>query len=230
MVRDAGPGWVGFSVTMPGKPGAAALADTASSRVARLGVANTLVRADGGWAAENTDVDGVAGALRAAGVDGLRRALLVGAGGIGLAALLALAESGVSDVVVAGRRTTSTAPALARAAALGLTARHVTLDPDGIAAAAAAADIAVATAPAGTLDALAGPLAAAPVLFDAIYHPWPTALAAAGPASRVMVTGLDMLLHQALRQVELMTGRPAPGEAMRSALLTASGADLPLPV
>ena len=91
-------------------------------------------------------------------------------------------------------------------------------------------DIAVATAPAGTLDALAAPLAAVPVLFDAIYHPWPTALAAAGAPGRITVTGLDMLLHQAFRQFALMTGHPAPTAAMRDALRAASGADLPLPV
>ena len=52
---------------MPGKAAAAAMADQRSARVAALGVANTLVRRDGGWLAENTDVDGLIGALRAAG-------------------------------------------------------------------------------------------------------------------------------------------------------------------
>lgn len=230
LVRDCGPEWAGFSVTMPGKAAAAAVADDVSDRVRRLRVANTLVRRDGGWFAENTDVDGVIGALRAAGVGGLRRALLIGSGGSGLAALLALSELGVTDIVVAGRRVASAAPALALAHELGIAARHADLDPAGIAAVAAGVDIAVATAPAGALDALAGPLAAAPVLFDAIYHPWPTAIAAAGVPGRVTVTGLDMLLHQAFRQVELMTGRPAPTAVMRAALRAASGVELPLPI
>ncbi|WP_111765205.1 shikimate dehydrogenase [Nakamurella deserti] len=229
IVRRSGTGWAGFSVTMPGKPGAAAIADDRSTRVRRLGVANTLVRHDGGWAAENTDVDGVAGALTAAGATGLRRGLIIGAGGTGMAALLALSELGVTDLVVAGRRESSTAAALELAHALGLGARHAALDPDGIAAVAAEVDVAVATAPAGALDALAAPLAGVPVLFDAIYHPWPTALAAAGAAGRITVTGLDMLLHQAFRQVELMTGRAAPRAAMRDALIAAAGATLPLP-
>ncbi|MEO5832567.1 MAG: shikimate dehydrogenase [Nakamurella sp.] len=230
LVRDCGPEWAGFSVTMPGKAAAAAVADEVSARVRRLHVANTLVRRMDGWFAENTDVDGVAGALRAAGVTGLRRALLIGAGGSGLAALLALVELGVTDVVVAGRRPDSTAPARTVAAELGIAARHADLDPARIGAVAAAVDIAVATAPAGALDGLAQPLAAAPVLFDAIYHPWPTALAAAGAADRITVTGLDMLLHQAFRQVELMTGRPAPRVVMRAALRSAAGVELPLPI
>jgi shikimate dehydrogenase len=230
LVRTSGPEWAGFSVTMPGKSLAAAVADEVSARVRLLGVANTLVQRDGRWSAENTDVDGVAGALRAAGAVGLRRALLLGAGGTGSAALLALSELGVTDVVVAGRTTTSTATVCRLAAELGLTARHSSLEQAAVSAAAATADIALAAAPAGTLDALAAPLSQVPVLFDAIYHPWPTVLAAAGRPDRITVTGLDMLMHQAFRQVELMTGRPAPTAVMRDALRAATGVELPLPI
>ena len=49
--------------------------------------------------------------------------------------------------------------------------------------------------------------------------PWPTPLASAYlGAGGVVVSGAEMLLHQAAAQVELMTGRPAPLEAMRAAL------------
>ena len=156
--------------------------------------------------------------------------MLVGGGGTALAALVGLAELGVTRVVVAGRHLSSTAAALTLAADLGLTGSHSDLDPGSIAAAAAHSDIVVATVPAGTVDQLAEVLADVPVLFDAIYHPWPTALAAAGGPDRITVTGLDMLLHQALRQVELMTGLPAPAVAMRAALRAAAGTDLPLPL
>ena len=63
------------------------------------------------------------------------------------------------------------------------------------------------------------PLAATPLLLDAIYDPWPTPLAAAVEAAggRV-ISGLQMLLHQAFAQVEQFTGLPAPKEAMRAAL------------
>jgi shikimate dehydrogenase len=47
---------------------------------------------------------------------------------------------------------------------------------------------------------------------------------------RNMATGLDMLLHQAFGQVEQFTEQPAPREAMRKALRTATGDLLPLPV
>jgi shikimate dehydrogenase len=85
------------------------------------------------------------------------------------------------------------------------------------AAKALTAPLVIATTPAGATDALAGHVPErAGALFDVLYHPWPTALAAAwtGP----VVGGLDLLVHQAVLQVEQMTGRtPAPLAAMRAA-------------
>ena len=58
-----------------------------------------------------------------------------------------------------------------------------------------------------------------------VYDPWPTPLAAGRRAAgRVLVSGLDLLVHQAVRQVELMTGRPGPLEVMRDAGLRALAA------
>ena len=62
------------------------------------------------------------------------------------------------------------------------------------------------------------------VLFDAVYDPWPTPLAAAAAAAGChIVSGLDLLLAQAVRQFELFTGVDAPVAAMRSALYAAGG-------
>jgi shikimate dehydrogenase len=56
-------------------------------------------------------------------------------------------------------------------------------------------------------------------VLDVVYAPWPTPFAAAASAAGgTVVSGLAMLLHQAAGQVELMTGRPAPLAAMRTAL------------
>ena len=76
------------------------------------------------------------------------------------------------------------------------------------------------TLPAGAAD----PLAAAPwprgvTLLDVVYRPWPTALAESIRRSGgLAIGGHVMLLHQAAEQVRLMTNRPAPVEAMRTAL------------
>ncbi len=61
-----GPEWVGVSVTMPGKFAALRFADEATDRARLVGSANTLVRIPAGWRADNTDVDGVVGALAGA--------------------------------------------------------------------------------------------------------------------------------------------------------------------
>jgi shikimate dehydrogenase len=230
LVAGSGPEWAGFSVTMPGKSAAAAMADQRSPRVTALGVANTLVRRDGGWLAENTDVDGLIGALRAAGCPAPKSVLILGGGGTAAAVLAALAELGSSEVVIAGRRPASTAGAVELAGQLELPIRAIGWDIGGIGEAADAADLVVSTVPEGGADALADRLAGVPALFDVLYHPWPTPLAAAGVPGRVTVTGLDMLLHQAFRQFELITGVPGPVDAMRQGLLAGSRTDLPLPV
>lgn len=229
LVRSGGPDWVGYSVTMPGKAAAAAMADERSVRVQALGVANTLWRGPTGWSAENTDVDGVIGALRAAGVSPTR-VLLLGGGGTARSVVAALAELGIESLVLAGRRPQSIADCAVLAARSGLRVSVCDLTVDAVAAASRGVDLVVSTLPAGAADHLAATLAAVPVLFDVLYHPWPTPLAAAAARGRITVTGLDMLLHQAFRQFELFTDRPAPRSAMRAGLLAATMADLPLAI
>src|SRR5439155_2033433 len=84
------------------------------------------------------------------------------------------------------------------------------LDPARARAALADADVVVSTLPRGAADDLTGVRPGAVVL-DVIYAPWPTAFAAAaGTAGARVVSGLEMLLHQAVAQVELMTGLTPP--------------------
>ncbi|MGQ0837419.1 shikimate dehydrogenase [Actinokineospora sp.] len=69
LVAELGPEWAGLSVTMPGKRAALAVAVAATERAWAVGAANTLVhQPDGTWHADCTDVAGVIGALRAAGL------------------------------------------------------------------------------------------------------------------------------------------------------------------
>ena len=80
-------------------------------------------------------------------------------------------------------------------------------------------DLVVSTLPSGAADDFAGTLAGVPALFDVIYAPWPTRPAVAvAERGGIVVGGFPMLLHQAVRQVEMMTGRAdVPVEAMREA-------------
>ncbi|ANW67711.1 shikimate dehydrogenase [Mycobacterium sp. djl-10] len=216
LVDSLGPEWVGLSVTMPGKFAALAYASERTERAELVGSANTLLRTESGWRADNTDVDGVAGAL---GGPLTGSALVLGAGGTAPAALVGLATLGIDHVVVAARNQDKAARLLALAVALGVGAECTTLEPETLARRAAAAAVLVSTVPADAAAPLAGVLAGAPVLLDAIYDPWPTPLAVAvGAAGGRVVSGLQMLLHQAYAQVEQFTGRPAPRTQMAAAL------------
>ncbi|MGB3437841.1 MAG: shikimate dehydrogenase, partial [Actinophytocola sp.] len=87
LVASLDDSWAGLSVTMPGKGAALALATAATDRAVAVGAANTLVRREDGWVADCTDVDGVAGALRAAGFGSGTSGVVLGAGGTARAAL-----------------------------------------------------------------------------------------------------------------------------------------------
>jgi shikimate dehydrogenase len=221
-VDGLGPDWVGLSLTMPLKRAALAVADDVDPDAAAIGAANTLVRRQGRWFAANTDVGGIVETLREAGVRRVERALVLGAGGTAQAALAALRRLGEDAPTVLVRDP-------ARAGALRATAARIGVSPRIVGGLAEVplppADVVVSTLPAGAADALAdrapGP---ATVVLDVVYAPWPTALATAAAAAGCRVAGgLEVLLHQAVEQVELMTGRPGPTAAMRAALLAAAG-------
>ena len=217
VVGGFGPEWVGVSVTMPGKFAALKLADESAQRARQVGSANTLVRTDRGWRADNTDIDGVAGALGH--LAGLRRAIVLGSGGTAPAAVAGLARCGVAEVAVLARDPGKAEVLVGRGSALGLRMSVVEIGGGDAAAAAAAADVLVSTIPAAAAAEYAETLAAVPVVLDAIYDPWPTPLAAAVlDRGGQVVSGLQMLLHQAFSQVEQFTGRPAPRREMAAAL------------
>lgn len=235
LVAGLGPEWAGLSVTMPGKRAALTVATQVTERARLVGAGNTLVRQpDGSWHVDCTDVDGVAGALLYAGGYKPRtgaHAVLLGAGGTGLAAMVALAEASVDSFALVVRDPASATDALQCADRLGVKIEvHRWADTD-FGGLAASADVVVSTVPAGVADAHVEELATAPCVVDVIYNPWPTPLAVAVQARGGQIgTGLDMLLHQAFGQVSQFTGMPAPRSAMRDALFEATGGTLPLPL
>jgi shikimate dehydrogenase len=213
---------VGYSCTMPLKRQVLRVASSASSEASAIGAGNTLLRTAAGWHADNTDWIGIRDALAAASVPVPGRVAVLGAGGTAQAALAALAAAPPHD---AGRRQVSVlVREPSRAADLLATARRLALpvtvaplaDPEPW----LAADLVIATLPAGAADGCAGwAFRAEQALLDVVYSPWPTPLAAAfAAAGAPVVSGAAMLLYQAARQVELMTGSAAPVEAMRAAL------------
>ena len=215
LVGGLGPEWVGVSVTMPGKFAALRFADEHTTRAAQVGSANTLVRTPSGWRADNTDIDGVAGALGSAS----GRALICGSGGTAPAAVAGLAQLGVAGVTVVARNPEKAARLVDLGTRIGVPTRFCGLDSDELAGEVAAAEVLISTIPADVASRCAATFAAIPVLLDAVYNPWPTPLAdAVAAAGGRVISGLQMLLHQAFAQVEQFTGLPAPREAMTCAL------------
>lgn len=213
--------FVGLSLTMPLKEVALAAADVASDLARKTHAANTLVFRGASLEADNTDPNGIVWALKRAGVaDTVRSAGIVGAGATARSSLAALQQLGVAHVEVVARR----AEAIEE---LRLVADSFEIEVTGhdwaTPSAALAAPVVISTTPQSVADSLSGCVpATAGVLLDVVYSPWPTQLASAwGGAGGQAVSGLEMLVGQAGRQVELMTGQQPPMDAMLAAGLSA---------
>jgi shikimate dehydrogenase len=206
-------GYVGANVTIPHKLAARELADEMSAAAEAIGAANTLSFDDGRIRADNTDAGGLIAALDMP-VAGLR-ALVLGAGGAGRAAVWALREAG-ADVAV-WNRTPDRAAALA--AELGV--RHAgTPGACDVLVNATSVGLAADTPEEEALAALQldgfGP--PPPVVVDLVYGDEPTPLwrwASRGDGR--VVGGLEVLVRQGALSLERWTGRPAPVAAMRRA-------------
>jgi shikimate dehydrogenase len=214
--------WAGLSLTMPLKRTVLPLLDQADPVATATGGANTLVLRGDARRGYNTDVRGIVDALAEAGVPAPGSVTIVGAGATACSALAAISELGAhaADVVV---RDPSRAGDLAEAASrLGVRIRFRDFASLMSASAGAVPDLLISTVPAGAADSYAGWIRSTGIapaaVMDVVYHPWPTELAAAAAAAgSILAGGFAMLVHQAAAQVELMTGEPAPVEAMRAA-------------
>jgi shikimate dehydrogenase len=219
LLDGCGPDWSGLSLTMPLKRAVLPLLDVTEPLAADVGGANTVIFAAGARHGHNTDVPGMITALAAAGVSGSEPVLILGGGATACSALAAVRGLGAGAATAAVRDPARAGELLAAAGRLGMTIR---LADFGRAEPAGSWHLLISTVPAETADAYAqrilrGDLVPAAVL-DVVYHPWPTGLAAAAERTgAAVISGFELLLHQAARQVELMTARTAPTAAMRRA-------------
>jgi shikimate-5-dehydrogenase len=220
LVTALGPEWAGLSLTMPLKEAALVVADEVGPLAAAIGAANTLVRTAEGWRAENTDAPGMVDALRESGVESVDTVAILGAGGTARAAVAAAQTLRAREIRVYANRA---AAALELAVSVGGLGATIAYGPWEEIETCAEADLVISTVPRGVVDDLRPAWRAGTVLFDVVYDPWPTPVAAAAErAGCAIVSGLDLLLHQAGRQFTLFTGVRAPLSAMRSALSQAA--------
>jgi shikimate dehydrogenase len=213
-VQGLDPSWRGLSLTMPLKREALELAAEVTPVARVAGAANTLLLVDGALHGDNTDVPGAVAALRARYDGPVTAATILGGGATAAATALALCELGARSLTLLVR-----APARA-AETLAAIDRHATRPAVAVGSLAddpVVGEVVVSTIPSeAQLPDVVERCSSAPVIFEVVYDPWPTPLAASA-GDRVLVSGLDLLLHQAVLQFEVFTGLGAPVEAMRAA-------------
>lgn len=218
--------WRGLSLTMPLKGAAFAVATVRDRHAELTGAVNTLLLDADGPRGFNSDVGGVVGAFRGAGIDEIDSARIVGAGATATSALVALAELGARHVEVVARRPLAVAPLQQVGERLGV---RVAVAPFGVQGAIVPATIATLPGGAQVSDAASDALAASGgILFDVVYGQGQTALAEAwARADAPAHDGLGMLLHQAVLQIRVFTtgdpdtppdDEPAVVAAMRAAI------------
>ncbi|WP_298561234.1 shikimate dehydrogenase [Streptomyces luteogriseus] len=217
-MEKLGPEWAGLSLTMPLKRAVIPLLDEVSETAASVEAVNTVVfTEDGRRVGDNTDIPGIVAALRERGIEQVDSAAILGAGATASSALAALSRICPGEISVYVRSEARAAEMRQWAERLDVTVRIADW---ADAEQALRAPLVISTTPAGVTDALARSVPERPVaLFDVLYDPWPTDLAARWSAyGGAVVSGLDLLVHQAVLQVEQMTGlAPAPLDAMRKA-------------
>lgn len=225
-IGGLGADCVGLSVTMPCKQAVMPLLDVIDPLASAVGAVNTVVPSSGVLAGFNTDVTGIASAVRRAcsmaGRSAPSSALVLGARATASSTLAALGELGITSSTVAARRFGGPGSVVAAASRLGVTIEQVLWsDAEAVDRAARSADLVISTLPAAAADPLAERLRVreGQILLDVVYSPRDTALRRAfESAGGVVAEGTDMLVFQAGAQVQLMTGRSPDTGVMREAL------------
>jgi len=212
----------GYSVTIPHKQAVMAAVDEIEPLARRIGAANTIQRRpDGRLFATNTDwTAGLAAIEAVVGAGWVRgkRALILGAGGVGRAMAFGLSERGALI--------TLTDVDAKRAGALARDVRAATCSLDR--ALGRPYDILLNCTPVGMhpkTDESPVPqefLRQEMVVYDAVYNPLETRLTREARAAGCRtVPGIEHFVRQAVEQFELWTGRPAPVETMRRVVIEA---------
>lgn len=203
-------GWTGFSLTMPLKEIVIRYCPNISETAFRINSANTLYRVGNEWQATSTDHLAFENLLQ---VSADSRVAIIGGGGTARAAAGAL-NSKVANIDVL-LRSPERLVAMAKAAPdVLLTHLEMSTDLDSY-------DLIIQSTPAHVFDGYAQNLKSARgVLVECLYKPWPTALVNRYTelGGRV-ISGRDLLVEQALFQIENFSGEIFDFDSMRTQLL-----------
>jgi len=208
----------GISVTMPYKEAILAHLDNSDSHTTKIGACNTVVRAqDGKLYGFNTDTAGVVRPLerRLNTLEGAR-ILVIGAGGAARAAVFGLKERGAEIYIM--NRSAAHGKKLAHQAHARIMKRQELRK--------MAFDVIINATPVGMGNSRETPLQEKEInaryVFDMIYDPAETRLLKlAKERGAQIIPGIEMFVHQAARQFEIWTGKPAPWDEMLRVVLLA---------
>lgn len=192
--------WRGLSLTMPLKREVLPLLSERTETVELSGAANTVLLESGRLRGFNTDVGGIIGALADHGVSAVDTAHLIGTGATAASALVALARLGATRVLVSGRQVGGVAELERLGDHLGVhTDWRLYGEPVDV-----RAELVVNTLPGGVDPRDVPGADLGDVLLEVPYDPWPTPRAARWQRRNgEVVSGLEMLLHQAVAQVRV---------------------------
>jgi 3-dehydroquinate dehydratase / shikimate dehydrogenase len=201
----------GLSITMPYKEAIIPYLDNTDSHTTKIGACNTVVRAqDGKLYGFNTDTSGVVRPLERR-LSTLQDAkiLVLGAGGAARAAVFGLKERG-AEVYILNRNLAAAKKLAHRAHARSLKRADLKK---------LAFDVIINATPVGMGNTRETPLQEKEInaryVFDMIYDPLETRLLKlAKERGAQIIPGLEMFVHQAARQFEIWTGKPAPQDDM----------------
>ncbi len=227
-------GIAGINVTIPHKVAAMQWLDEVDPVAKAIGAINTIKNEGGKLVGRNTDADGAARAMKAAGValNGAKVAML-GAGGAARAVGFALAREGAVVTIIYRKEDASMAADLARdikgifpSATIGT----LLMDKVGIEKACCESTILVNATPIGmhprSEETLVDPklLHGRLCVFDVVYNPLETRLIKdARKAGCKVVLGIDMLVYQGAMALEWWTGKEPPIDTMKRAALNRLG-------
>ena len=206
----------GLSITMPYKQAILEHLDNTDAHTSKIGACNTVVRGqDGKLYGFNTDAAGVVRPLEQRITIEGARVLVLGAGGAARAAVFGLRERGAEVWIL--NRTAASAQKLARQAK-ARTIKRADLRKQAF-------DVIINATPVGMANA-ESPLKEnemqAKVVFDMVYDPVDTPfLRIARAKGLAVIPGVEMFVHQAARQFEIWTGKPAPADDMLRAVTIA---------
>jgi len=208
--------WTGLSLTMPLKEEILSIADEVDELAVRINSANTLIRSPRGWRALSTDVNGFTQTLLANGVTSFNTVVILGSGATARAAAAACDAPNRTIRII--HRSAEREAGMRKAVLLS------NLEFASWGADLMPADLLINATPAGVADSYSEKLDGdvQGTFFEALYNPWPTKLLSKWRALKGFgIDGLDLLVHQGIDQVELMTGKKVQRAILAPVLRTA---------